>query len=269
MVDGVKRRDFREDTMQQPYGRFVWHDLRSTDIEAAIDFFVGLFGWSVQVVDTDRGKGSYRVFHVNHRVMGGFVALQADLGEVSHWLGYLAVENLDQVVAASDDAGGTQAVSATEIPQVGRIAVLRDPSGGGFAPLQGISETEPQPERTGHGEFCWNELHSPDQPGCAAYYSAVFGWRADERPMGPFDPYTVFGDCEGDVAGLAGPHVASLPFPVWIPYVRVTDLTRTADRVQQLGGSFWLLPQDIPGVGRVAIIADPSGAPTGLFQEPG
>ena len=269
MVDAGQQRDFREADMQRPCGRFVWHDLRTTDIEAAIDFFVGLFGWSIQVVDTARSKGGYRVFHANDRVMGGFVALQADLGEVSHWLGYVSVEDLDPVVAASDDARGSQAVSPTEIPQVGRIAVLRDPCGAAFAPLQRISETDPSPSHTGDGEICWNELHSPEPSLCAAYYSAVLGWTADQRPMGPFNPYIVFGACGEDVAGLSGPLVASLPFPVWIPYVRVPDLSQAANRAQQLGGSLWLLPVDISGVGSVAVIADPSGAPTGLFQGSG
>lgn len=255
--------------MQQPYGRFVWHDLITTDIESAIDFFVGLFGWSIQVVDTARSKGSYRVFHAAERAMGGFVALDPDREVASHWLGYVAVENLDNVVAASEGAGGVQAVAPIEIPQIGRIAVLRDPSGGNYAPLQRNSEASLPPEETQHGEICWNELHAPDHPRCVAYYGATFGWAADERPMGSYGQYTVFNDGTRDVAGLAGHRVASLPCPVWIPYVRVTDLTKAANRVQQLGGAFWVLPVDIPDVGSAAVIADPSGAPTGLFQSSG
>lgn len=238
----------------------------TTDIESAIDFFVGLFGWSIQVIDSAQGKGSYRAFHAGERAMGGFVALDPDQDVASHWLSYVSVDDLDRVVTASDGAGGFQAVPPTEIPQVGRVAVLRDPSGGAIAPLEPETEPDGPPRNTEEGQVCWNELHTPDGDTCAAYYAAILGWKPTDRMMGSFGPYTVFSDGTEDVAGMAGSEVASLPFPVWIPYVRVKDVAQTVNRVQQLGGTIWLLPVDIPDVGGVAIVADPSGAPTGLFQ---
>lgn len=252
--------------MKQPFGRFAWHDVMTTDIESAIDFFVGLFGWSIQVIDTAQGKGNYRAFHAADRAMGGFVALDPGQDVASHWLGYVSVDNLDRVVTASDSAGGFQAVPPTEIPNVGKIAVLRDPSGGAIAPIERQTEPDILPKSTEEGQICWNELHTPDGVICAPYYAAILGWKPTDRMMGSFGPYTVFSDGTEDVAGMAGSEVASLPFPVWIPYVRVKNLAQAVNRVQQLGGTIWLLPVDIPDVGSVAIVADPSGAPTGLFQ---
>ncbi len=255
--------------MEQLMGRFVWHDLMTTDIESAIDFFVGLFGWSIQVVDSGSGGANYRVFHAAGRAMGGFVAMDPVHGVASHWLGYVSVQDLDHVVTAADAAGGSIAVAPTHIPQVGRFAVLRDPSGGTLAPLQRDPKFDEPQRDSEDGQICWNELHSSDPADCADYYATVFGWRAAERELAAYGPYTVFSDHSKDLAGMAESKLLSRPATLWIPYVLVSDLGRSVSRVQQLGGSVWLLPVDIPEVGGAAIIADPSGAPTGLFQNPG
>jgi hypothetical protein len=113
-----------------------------------------------------------------------------------------------------------------------------------------------------HGRFIWYELMTPDTAGAKAFYGDVVGWNSQDMPM-PDGTYSVL-DVNG--AGVGG--VMELPPeaktqgvpPNWTGYVAVDDVDATARKAASLGGSVMRPPQDIPGVGRFAIIADPGGA---------
>jgi predicted enzyme related to lactoylglutathione lyase len=113
-----------------------------------------------------------------------------------------------------------------------------------------------------HGRFIWYELMTPDTAGAKAFYGHVVGWNSQDMPM-PDGTYSVL-DANG--AGVGG--VIELPPeakaqgvpPNWTGYVAVDDVDATASQAASLGGSVMRPPQDIPGIGRFAIIADPGGA---------
>jgi hypothetical protein len=113
-----------------------------------------------------------------------------------------------------------------------------------------------------HGRFIWYELMTPDTAGAKAFYGQVVGWNSQDMPM-PDGTYSVL---EADGAGVGGmmdfpPEAKSQGVPPnWTGYVAVDDVDATADKAASLGGSVLRPPQDIPGIGRFAIIADPGGA---------
>lgn len=113
-----------------------------------------------------------------------------------------------------------------------------------------------------HGRFIWYELMTPDTAGAKAFYGDVVGWTSQAMPMEGGE-YTVL---EADGNGVGGMMTLTDEFkaqgipPNWTGYVAVDDVDASAEKVQRLGGAVQRPPQDIPGIGRFAIVADPAGA---------
>jgi predicted enzyme related to lactoylglutathione lyase len=119
-----------------------------------------------------------------------------------------------------------------------------------------------------HGRFIWYELMSPDVAAAKRFYGEVVGWTAQDMPM-PGMTYTLFNVDGQGVAGamaLTAEHKAQDIPPNWTGYVCVDDCDAAANKTKTLGGSVMREPFDIPGVGRIAIIADPHGAVIAIMK---
>ena len=119
------------------------------------------------------------------------------------------------------------------------------------------------------GTFCWFECGSRDAAAAKAFYTGLFGWTAEDRPMpgdmeGHYTMLRLDGKDVGGLYQLAGP-MAEVP-PHWATYVTVASVDDSAGRATSLGGTIAAPPMDVPGVGRIAFIQDPTGAMIGLFQ---
>ncbi|CAN7205296.1 VOC family protein [Rhizobium sp. LjRoot258] len=114
-----------------------------------------------------------------------------------------------------------------------------------------------------HGKFIWCELMTPDTAAAAKFYSSVVGWTTSEMKIENLPPYTVFEANGAGVAGLmdfpAELEGKGIP-PNWTGYVAVDDVDQTAKDFTANGGSVRRQPEDIPTVGRFAVLADPHGA---------
>lgn len=110
------------------------------------------------------------------------------------------------------------------------------------------------------GAFSWSELMTPDPASAREFYGALFGWTFDEMPM-PDGTYNVIKLGDAAVGGIMGtaPGAGPMP-PMWGCYVTVADADATAKRCVELGGKVIVGPQDVPGVGRFAVILDKQGA---------
>jgi predicted enzyme related to lactoylglutathione lyase len=121
-------------------------------------------------------------------------------------------------------------------------------------------------ERTSYapGTLSWTELVTSDADAAKAFYTDLFGWSYDDRPVGDDTVYSM--------AQLGGKSVAALyradERPHWNCYVTVESADATAARVNDLGGSVIIDPFDVMTAGRSAAISDPSGAVFYLW-EPG
>ena len=108
--------------------------------------------------------------------------------------------------------------------------------------------------------FCWNELMTRDVAECKKFYTQLFGWTAEDKPMGPMT-YTMFHKGAQPVGGMLAisPEMGPTP-PNWLSYVAVENCDASAKRVAELGGKIMCPPTDIPTIGRFAVAQDPSGA---------
>jgi predicted enzyme related to lactoylglutathione lyase len=239
-------------------GRFVWHELNTTDPDAAARFYPGITGWKVEPFEHDP---TYRLWVTDGVGMGGLTRLPAEarrMGAPPHWLIYIGVPDVDTALRQANSLGARTYVAPLDIP-VGRLAVLGDPQGVVFA----LFKPQPGPARSDDavvGDFSWHELTTPDPKAAWDFYRALFGW--EERgsfDMGPAGPYAMFGHA-GSTKARGGMYRKPPDVPArWLSYVRVPSVDTAAAAVKRLGGRVVSGPMDVPGGDRIAMCVDPQG----------
>ena len=252
-------------------GRFVWHDLMTTDPAAAVAFYTALFGWTTTTMPMGGELGDYVMLHAGGEMLGGVAPLDAAHGVPSHWIGYATVPDVDAACQTAERLGGATAVPPTDIPNVGRFAVVSDPTGATISPFFGPGAIEaPEPPAPGpFGIFCWDELMSSDPEASARFHAGVFGWRYESMDMGPEGTYRIAHRGPLQASGLMQLPAAAQAEGArshWLSYVHVADVDASSARAVELGGTQLVAPRDIPQIGRFAVLRDPSGALFALFR---
>jgi predicted enzyme related to lactoylglutathione lyase len=118
------------------------------------------------------------------------------------------------------------------------------------------------------GQHVWFELNTTDLKAAEAFYASVMDWVPRDAGM-PDMQYTLAGPADHAVAGmmaLTDEMKAAGTGPGWTGYVAVDDVDAAAAHTQRLGGQVLVPPQDIPQVGRFAIVSDPQGTVLALFR---
>ncbi|MDB5677779.1 VOC family protein [Sphingomonas bacterium] len=119
----------------------------------------------------------------------------------------------------------------------------------------------PNPE----GTPIWYELITADPLASKKFYDHVIGWTIDPDPMSPEMDYrgiaTSDGGQVGGVMRLSDDMAANGGKPTWLFYIGVDDVDASAEKVKANGGAVHMPAWDIPGVGRIAMVADPQGIP--------
>ncbi|MGZ4202783.1 MAG: VOC family protein [Thermoleophilaceae bacterium] len=113
------------------------------------------------------------------------------------------------------------------------------------------------------GTFCWVDLSTTDQDAAKSFYSGLFGWEANDVPVGDEATYSMMhsrGKIVGAIAGQPpAQRDAGVP-PAWNHYVSVESADAAAERAAELGGNVHAPPFDVMEAGRMAVIQDPQGA---------
>ena len=116
-----------------PLGAFSWHELATSDNEAAFAFYSGLFGWDA-IQRMDMGPlGVYLIFGENGVQRGGIYIKPAENPGPPSWLPYVHVPNADEGYAVALSKGAKGTVPPMDVPNGGRIANVIDPAGASFA----------------------------------------------------------------------------------------------------------------------------------------
>jgi predicted enzyme related to lactoylglutathione lyase len=245
-------------------GRFVWHDLMTTDVEKSKAFYTALFGW--QLDEMNMGPFTLYLIRVGDRRVGSLMP-EKNI-PVSHWVPYISVADTDEACERVEELGGKVCIGAGDVPKLGRFAVVSDPQGAMFSPLHRPDDAAPVAplgEPPAAGDFCWDELLTSDPDGAAEFYNGLVGWTHEAMPM-PGMTYHIMRRDGKDVAGaMQLPPDAAHP-PLWLPYVAVGDVDASAATARDLGARVHMEPTDIPQVGRFAVIGDPTGATIALFR---
>jgi len=242
-------------------GRFIWHELMTTNPKAALDFYTRIVGWKPQAWDKDP---SYTVLLADSGHVAGVMNLPAEAkaaGAPPNWLSYIETPDLKATVDAAVRLKARVIKPITEIADVGPFAVLADPQGAVFAtitPAQPAQVNDPPKP----GEFSWHELITTDALAGLRFYQELFGWeKMDAMDMGgPVGVYQLFG-WGGKSMGGAYNKPKEMPAPPhWLPYVTVPDSRKAAIAATEAGGKIVAGPMEVPGGDLVAIGLDPQGA---------
>ncbi len=115
------------------------------------------------------------------------------------------------------------------------------------------------------GSFIWYELMTRDHKAAKQFYDAVVGWKIDEQSVAPGMEYRMIvrgdGGNAGGVLTLTEDMISGGARPAWIGYIHATDVDATHDAMVADGAKTMMPPWDQPGVGRLAMVTDPQGAP--------
>lgn len=110
------------------HGAFSWHELVTTDVEAAKNFYMKLFGWTTEEVAM--GGMNYVVVKAGGEDAGGIMAMPPQAkGAPPHWGIYVTVDDVDATAKLAEKMGARIIVPPKDIPDVGRFCLFQDPQG--------------------------------------------------------------------------------------------------------------------------------------------
>jgi predicted enzyme related to lactoylglutathione lyase len=252
---------------EQHVGKPVFDELVTPDLTAAERFYGGLFGWQFQAVP---GLASpYAEAMLDGQNVAGLVQkpLPAAGPRQSAWLSFLAVPDVTATVSAAVAQGGKVLMPAHEAPGRGQEALLADPQGAVFGVLASSSGNPPD-VLPGPGMFIWQSLHADDPMGDAAFYEKLFGYQLFGGPPDGDGQHVLLSS-----ESFARASVNAIPPHYkgrgqWLSYVRVDDATKAAAKAVTLGGRVLVAPRMDRHGGMIAVVADPLGAPIGVFDWP-
>jgi predicted enzyme related to lactoylglutathione lyase len=251
---------------ETPRGRFVWYELMTTDSAGAQAFYRKLLGWGTEAWQ----GGGYTMWTNQGQALGGVMGLPEEArkaGVPSHWLASISTPDLDGTIAQARQLGGQVRVPVTEMPQVGRWAVLADPQGATFTAYTPAGEPPSSGGPPRVGEMSWHELMTSTDPADALrFYQSLFGWeKMDEHDMGaPVGKYVIYGLGGEPFGGMF--RMEGGPPPMFWLYARVPDARRGAELTRELGGQVMNGPMEVPGGDQIVQIQDPQGAVFALHQ---
>jgi len=244
-------------------GKFVWADLVTDDLPAARTFYARLFGW------TFRDMGNYAIASNDERPLCGMFQRPrpANQSEAKpRWLGFISVSSVERAQRAVTKAGGRVLAAPRKMPQRGEQAIFADPEGAIFGVVKS-SSGDPQDFQADPGDWIWIQLLSRDARNAAEFYREVGDYEIIQKAAeGGSSDYVL------SSKGFARATVRTIPpankqvQPNWLPFVRVKNVGESVAQAKQLGGKALIEPKPELFGGKVAVIADPTGAAIGLLE---
>ena len=231
-----------------PPGTFSWAELATSDADAAKAFYTDVFGWEYR--DDPVGEG---MVYSTALLGGQAVAALYASDQPPHWNSYVTVASADQAAARAQELGGQLVSEPFDVLDVGRMAVIADPTGATFCVWEPGTHVGAAVVN-GPGALTWNDLITPDPGTAAEFYGGLLGWTFMEIPDS--GGYRVI---QNDARSNGGMMSREGMPPAWIPYFGHPDLDGFLRRVGELDGRALSEPVAVPS-GRFAVIADAQGA---------
>jgi len=246
-------------------GTPCWVDLGTPDIDAAAAFYGGLFGWSIEEGENAEQTGGYRQATLRGKPVAGLMPLMQQ-GQPPAWTTYISVEDADATADKVREAGGNVLAEPMDVLDLGRMAVFMDTTGavfgiwqpGEFVGAEVVNEAN---------AVVWNELNTRDPEAAKVFYGAVFGWGFEEREFqtGRYTSLKLGEDTVGGMLDMRGRVPEEAPVH-WLAYFAVDDADATVGKATEGGGDVPFGPEDMPEVGRIAVLKDPFGAVFALIK---
>lgn len=244
-----------------PAGVPGWAEITVTELGPTQRFYGGLLGWQLRIGGPE--TGGYVTATVDGHVVAGLRVAAAP--QPAGWCVYLATDDVTQSVADAVAAGATVVSGPMSVLDLGRAAVLADPTGA----VVGLWEsgTHTGWELTdAPGAFVWAEQMSNDPVAARRFYTDLFGYEQQDMSAPDFT-YTSLAVGGAPAAGIGGYGPgAGDGAAAWTWYVAVEDADAIAPHVAELGGEVVSGPEDTP-YGRMLLVRGPAGEVVALIQQ--
>jgi uncharacterized protein len=249
-------------TRNQPNGTPTWIDLGIPDLERAMDFYRGLFGWEYDVGPAE--SGDYAMCLLDQRPVAAIMEYPDGNAADCWWNVYLATDDCDETAKRVIDADGALLVAPMDVMAAGRMALAADPVGAPFGLWQGGAHIGCQIVNEPN-TLVRNDLVTPHPERAREFYAAVFGYTLDRNDDLPDLDFTFLRRPDGhEVAGIFADPGA--PSSRWATVFEVADADETAARAVAAGGTS-SRPEDML-YGRLAAITDPFGTQFSVIARP-
>jgi predicted enzyme related to lactoylglutathione lyase len=249
-------------------GKVVLVQLVTPDLTVAKRFYGGLLGWRFR--DLKLGGDDYAEASLDGQLVAGLTHKAVTAGErrQSSWLTFLAVRDVDATKKLAVANGAKVLLEPHTIPNRGRQAVFSDPQGAVFAVLAS-STGDPPDEMADPGEWIWSSLSTTDPDANAGFYQTLFDYEVFDLPADQGARHLMLAS-DNYARASANTLPANRPNarPHWLNYIHVEDVGASSAKVVSLGGRVLVEPRLDRHGGKVAIVADPLGAPFGLLEWP-
>jgi len=243
-------------------GKFIWADLVTDDVPRARDFYASLFGW------TFREVGHYTLLANDERPLAGMFQRARPKEGIAEprWFGYISVRGVDGASRAVTKAGGRVLAGPQKVPDRGQQAIFSDPEGALFGVMKS-SSGDPQDFLAEPGDWIWIQLLTRNAQKAAKFYRAVGDYDIIEN-TGPnrLSDFLLASEGYARAALRVIPPEQAKVQPTWLLFVRVKNVGESVARTKQLGGKALLEPKPEFLDGKVAVVADPTGAAIGLLE---
>lgn len=246
----------------------IWYELMTPDPAAVAPFYRATLGWEIPSQGNPMPNGvEYRsIARPDGGQAGGVLTTTPEMGVWPMWLPYFHSVDVDDTAARAASLGGTVHMPPSDIPGAGRIAMLADPQGATFyvidpAPPAGMEGAQADVFSVSEpGRVRWNEVTTSDAEGARAFYTALFGWGADQAmPMGDLGEYIFL--MAGEIGfGAINPVLGDGAYPHWGVVFGVADIEAAKAAALAQGGTVTHDIHEIPGGDFVFYGADPAGA---------
>ena len=244
------------------HGTFVWHDLMTTNPQAAQTFYSHVAGFGT--LPFEGADPPYTMFTVGGAPVGGVAQMDEGLrvaGVPPHWIPYVGVTDINGSAQQIAQLGGTIIVPVTEIPTIGHFAIAQDPQGATLAIYTSSNAQEQHSGPPRVGDVSWMELVTSDHTAAFNnFYSKLFQWKKlGEFDMGPLGQYLMYGQGDKTYGGMMTKSPDMSSPPAWITYFHVKDVPQSVAVINKSGGKVVNGPEEVPGGDMVAQAIDPQG----------
>jgi predicted enzyme related to lactoylglutathione lyase len=245
-------------------GKFVWADLVTDDVRGASTFYARLFGWTFQEY------GGYLIGANEERPLCGMFQRERpkDRSAEPRWFGYISVSSVPKASETVTKAGGRVLAEPKKMPKRGEQAVFADPEGAIFGVIKS-SAGDPEDFMAYPGDWIWIQLLSRDAQKAAEFYRGIARYEVVENTASNrLSDYVLTSE------GFARATVRTIPKahpevkPTWLPFVRVKNVGEAIRQARDLGAKTLIEPRSEVLDGKVAVIADPTGAAIGIMEWP-
>ena len=240
------------------HGEFCWHEVSTGDVEGSTAFYAPLLNAKATAIPMPNGNSTLLAIG-SHPVLGITPSREATPLDIqAHWVGYIAVDDIDQATARAAELGATVRSPVTQ-GAIGRWSLITDPTGAAFALFQADPEKTDGKNNFGPGAVVWNHLVTPDPARAVEFYSALLGWTSELPPDGGDDGARRMNAYDRSVAGVM-PTSHPDDRAAWLPFIEVERIEDAARTAVQLGATALTEVFGFPSIGAVMVLKDPQGA---------